>query len=82
MRILLKVGIFCLGLLLLLQIWVTHLMITEGASLKKIGDLQTSLAEENLILENTIASSSAYLNIASRSGELGFSTPKALQYIR
>ncbi len=81
MKILLRVGIFCLGFLLLLQIWVTHSLISQGANLKKMGDLQNSLTEENLMLENAIASASAYLSIASRSAELGFSVPKAVQYI-
>ena len=82
MIVLVRIGIFCIGLLLLLQIWVSHTMITQGANLKKIDDLQSSLIEENLILSNQIASASAYLNIATRSGELGFTTPRTVQYIR
>lgn len=82
MKILIRVGISCLGLLLLLQIWVSHSMITQGANLKKIEDLQNTLIEQNLNLSNSISSASAYLNIATRSGELGFSLPRNVQYIR
>lgn len=82
MIIIIRIGIFCLGVLILLQIWVSHTMITKGANLKKIEDLQNALLEENLTLSNQIASGSAYLNIATRSGELGFSVPRAVQYIR
>lgn len=82
MKILIRIGMFCLGLLLLLQIWVSHSMITQGANLKKIEDLQNTLIEQNLSLTNSISSASAYLNIATRSGELGFSLPRNVQYIR
>lgn len=82
MNLVFKLSLFCLCSLILLQIWVSHTMVEQGANLQKIKDLQSALIQENLMLENTIATASSYLNIATRSAEFGFSTPKALQYIR
>lgn len=77
-----KVAGISLAVLIMLQIWVSHAMITQGSNLKKIEDLQRQLVQENLILENEIATTSALLNIATASASLGFSVPKTVQYIK
>lgn len=82
MNIIFKVSIFLIVTLVILQIWVSHAMITQGANLKKIEDLERQLTQENLMLKNDIATHSAFLNIASASATLGFYLPKAVQYIR
>lgn len=82
MNIIFKVSGIFLATLILLQIWVSHAMITQGSNLKKIEDLERQLIQENLLLKNEIATHSAFLNIASASASLGFSLPKAVQYIR
>ena len=82
MNIIFKVSGMFLVVLVLLQIWVSHTMITQGSNLKKIEDLERQLAQENLILENEIATTSAFLNIATASASLGFSIPKTVQYIK
>jgi len=82
MNIILKVSGVFLAVLVLLQIWVSHTMITQGSNLKRIEDLERQLSQENLILENEIATTAAFLNIATASASLGFSVPKTVQYIR
>lgn len=82
MNIIFKVSGVFLAVLILLQIWASHTMITQGSNLKKIEDLERQLAQENLILENEIATTAAFLNIATVSASLGFSVPKTVQYIR
>lgn len=82
MNIVLKATFFLLCILILVQIWVSHSMVNQGAKLKKIEDQKNYLLQENLMLQNAIASASAYLNIASSSASFGFSSPKAVQYIR
>lgn len=77
-----KISILSLICLILMQIWVSHSLVNQGANLKKIEQLEKSLTQENLMLENAIATSSALFNIASASASLGFSAPRAVQYIR
>ena len=81
-NIIFKVSGIFLVVLVLLQIWISHTMITQGSNLKKIENLERQLTQENLILENEIATTSAFLNIATVSASLGFSVPKTVQYIK
>ena len=82
MNIIFKASAVFIIALVILQIWISHAMITQGSNLKKIEDLQKQLIQENLMLNMDIATHSAFSNIASASASLGFSLPKAVQYIR
>ena len=74
-------GAFLLGLILA-EIWVANTLANFGEKFENIGSLQKSLEQENLILENEIATYSSLQNIASKSGTLGLTTPKSVKYIR
>ena len=82
MNIIFKVSLIVVGVLILLQIWISHATITQGGNLKKIENLERNLSEENMILKNEIATSSAIFRIASESASFGFSKPKNVQYIK
>jgi len=82
MNIVFKAAGILIGILVLLQIWVSHTIITQGANLKKIEGLQRQISSENMVLENEIATSAALINIATAASSLGFSTPRGIQYIK
>lgn len=73
------VGLF---VLVLVEIWAGNNVVAYGEKLEKLSTLQKTLNLENQILENEIAEKESLNNIASRSGELGFSEPQSIQYIR
>lgn len=68
--------------LVLVEIWVSNNMVAYGDKLKKLSDLSKIVHMENQILENEIAKNKSLQNISSKSGELGFSAPESIQYIR
>ncbi|OGE19704.1 hypothetical protein A3J19_05565 [Candidatus Daviesbacteria bacterium RIFCSPLOWO2_02_FULL_41_8] len=73
---------FCLVALMLVEIWASNNVVTYGEKFEKLSMLKKSLNMENQILENEIALKQSLSNIASKSGELGFSEPQSIQYIR
>ncbi len=75
------VSIFLL-ILVLIEIWVNNTTVSFGAEFKKMAALEDVLLMENQLLENEIAKHSSLLNISSKSAELGFTTPRGIQYIR
>lgn len=74
-------GIFLLGLILV-EIWVNNNVIVYGEKFEKLSSIQKTLSLENQILENEIAKQTSLGNVASKSSELGFSSPESIQYIR
>lgn len=68
--------------LMLLEIWASNNIVTYGEKFEKLSMLQKSLSLENQVLENNIAKQEALSNLASKSAELGFSSPESIQYIR
>lgn len=74
--------VFSLSALMVLEIWVSNNVVTYGEKFEKLSMLQQSLSLENQILENNIAKQEALSRIASKSAELGFSSPESIQYIR
>lgn len=75
-------SLICLFVLMLIEIWISNNVVTYGEKFEKLSSLQKTLSLENQILENEIALRQSLNNIASRSGELGFSEPQSIQYIR
>lgn len=75
-------GVIFLGLLLVIQIWVSHQVASFGRDFKKIEEVEKSLRFENKLLELEINKRKALQAISSSSAELGFIVPKAVQYIR
>jgi hypothetical protein len=82
MTIIFKAAGILIGILILLQIWVSHTIITQGANLKKLEGLQRDISEENMVIENEIATTAALINIATAASSLGFSSPRGIQYIK
>ncbi len=70
-----------LGLLVVMQIWANNTLVVYGEKFEEISYLNQNLIMENQVLENKIATLSSLNNIATKSGELGLSTPKAVQYL-
>lgn len=68
--------------LMLVEIWANNNVVTYGEKLQQLSSLSKSLSTENQILENEIAKQESLNKIASKSGELGFSSPESIQYIR
>lgn len=75
-------SVICLFVLMLVEIWAGNNVVAYGEKFEKLSTLQKTLNLENQILENEIAEKESLNNIASRSGELGFSEPQSIQYIR
>lgn len=75
-------SVVCLFVLMLVEIWAGNNVVAYGEKFEKLSTLQKTLNLENQILENEIAEKESLNNIASRSGELGFSEPQSIQYIR
>lgn len=75
------VGLF-LGVLVIVEIWVSHTLVGYGEEFKNMENLKKTLSSENQFLENEIAKYSALSNVASKSAALGFTKPKKVQYIR
>lgn len=73
------VGLF---VLMLVEVWAGNNVVAYGEKFEKLSTLQKTLNLENQILENEIAKKKSLNNIASKSGELGFSEPQSIQYIR
>ena len=71
-----------LGVLLVLQIWVSHQVASFGQDFKKIEEVEERLRFKNKLLELEINKRKALQAIASSGAELGFSAPKDVQYIR
>lgn len=76
------VGVICLFILMLAQIWASNNVVTYGEKLERLLTLEKSLNMENQLLKNEIAKRESLSNIASKSAELGFSEPESIQYIR
>lgn len=74
--------VVCLIMLMLVKIWASNNVVTYGEKFEKLSTLKKTLNMENQILENEIAKRQSLNNIASKSGELGFSEPQSIQYIR
>ncbi len=72
----------CLLVLMLMEIWVSNSIVSYGEKFEKLSSSARVLNFENQILENEIAERASLSNIASKSGELGFSEPQSIQYIR
>lgn len=68
--------------LVVVQIWVANSFANFGEKFEKLKNLQNSLEQENLVLENEIATHSSLQNIASESATYGLSTSKSVKYIR
>ncbi|MBI2599940.1 hypothetical protein HYW43_03405 [Candidatus Daviesbacteria bacterium] len=75
-------AIIGLSALMLIEIWVNNTMIAYGERFEKLTTAEKNLRMENQILENEIAKRSSYINIASESAELGFSSGQSILYIR
>lgn len=74
------IGLFITALVVV-EIWVSHSVVTYGERYKEIEALQKTLENENQILENQIDKLSSLSLVASRSGSLGLKAPKEIQYI-
>lgn len=75
------VVLICVAILVVAEIWVNHNQITYGEKWQEIENLQRVLVTENQILENQISSFASLSNMASRSAELGFISPKDIKYM-
>lgn len=75
------IGVFLLGLIVT-EIWVANSLANFGEKFEKLNNLQKLIEQENLLVENEIATYSSIQNIASKSGSLGLSFPKSVKYIR
>ncbi len=71
-----------LVMLVLLEIWVSHSLVSFGEKYKDIEGLKRNLSEENQILENQIAMEGSLNKVASQSASLGLIKPSQVQYIR
>lgn len=71
-----------LSSLMLIEIWVNNTMIAYGERFAKLTTAEKNLRMENQILENEIARKSSFINIASESSRLGFSSGQSILYIR
>lgn len=80
-KFILIIGFFLLGLTIA-EIWVANTLANFGEKFEKISNLQKSLEQENLMIENEIATNSSLQNIASKSGALGLNFSKSVKYIR
>lgn len=74
--------IFSLVILSLVEIWANNTVIAYGDKYDKLASAEKGLRMENLILENNIAQSASFKEIATKSAELGFSSIQSIQYIR
>lgn len=74
--------IFGLSFLMLIEIWVNNTMIAYGERFAKLTTAEKNLRMENQILENEIAQNSSFINVASKSAQLGFSAQQSILYIR
>lgn len=72
----------CLFTLMLAEIWASNNVVTYGEKFDKLSSIAKLLSLENAVLENEIAKVESLHNVASKSAELGFSQPEAVQYIR
>lgn len=68
--------------LMLVQIWASNNVVTYGEKFEKLSSIAKTLSLENQLLENEIAKHESLNRVASKSGELGFSEPESIQYIR
>jgi len=68
--------------LILVEIWTNNNVVVYGEKFEKLSQLAKQLNLENQILENQIAKYTSLGSIASKSAQLGFSTPESIQYIR
>lgn len=74
--------VFCLAVLVLVEIWVNNTLVTYGDKLQNISNLENALKMENQILQNIVAKHTALTDLASESAKLGFSKVEKIQYIR
>lgn len=79
-RFYLPVGILIV-ILIIIEIWVSHSLVTYGEQFKDIESLSQKMASENQILENQIEILSSINAIASASAGLGMEVPKDIKYI-
>ena len=80
-KLMIVVGFFLVSLVVA-EIWVANTLANFGEKFEELNNLQKSLDQENLILENEIATHSSLQNIASKSGILGLTKSKSVKYIR
>lgn len=73
---------FFLFFLIVAEIWVANTMANFGERFDEINKLQSSLEQENQLLENEISKYSSLLNIATSSAALGLIEGKSIKYIR
>lgn len=73
---------FSLLVLTIIEIWVNNTVVTYSDKFESLSKLSKSLDLENRVLENEIAQNNSLGSIASKSAQLGFSTPESIQYIR
>lgn len=71
-----------LFVLMLAEIWASNNVVEYGGKLEKLSTLSKTLSTENQLLEAEIAEDQSLNHVASRSAELGFSSPESIQYIR
>lgn len=72
----------CLLILMFIEIWASNIVVTSGERFERLSALEKTLNLENQILENEVAKQESLSSVASKSAELGFSTPESIQYIR
>ena len=75
------VAIFLFALTLV-EIWTNNTVVIYGEKFEKLSTISKQLNLENQILENEIAKNTSLNSIASKSAQLGFSTPESIQYNR
>ncbi len=77
---LIKISIFFLIIVFVIEIWVVNRLSTYGQRIQDIKQTQTNLILENQILENSIAQNMSLHIIEQRAGMLGFSSAVALTW--
>lgn len=75
-------AVVILLILTIAEIWVSNSVAADGDKLEKISETQRSLYFQNQQLQNEIAKNRSLSYVASKSAELGFSTPESIEYIR
>lgn len=69
------------GILLITSVFFTIDTATGGAEVSKLQKTETTLAQENRVLTDTLVQSSSLKAIDSKAKELGFSQPDKVVYI-
>lgn len=80
-RFIIFIALLPVAVLSLLQIWVSHTTANFSGNIERIKLIEKTLTFENKIIENEIAEASSLAKIASESSQLGFLTPKSVEFI-